>query len=87
METIRQVVDGKILSQVITLPVPMRDSLVEIIVTPFDGQEKPALTRSGLRARLQGSHTESLSGALPSQADTTLEEFRAERRLKYERAD
>ena len=87
MEAIRQIIDGKILNQVIALPKPMQEILVEIVVKPVEKKARPRLTRSELRKRLRGSHTESLSGALKTNASMTLKELRAERRLKYERVD
>jgi len=87
MEAIRQIIDGKILNQVIALPEPMRNIFVEIIIKPANKQVKPLLTRNELRKRLHGSHTESLSGVLQASTNLRLKEFRAERRLKYERVD
>lgn len=87
METIHQVIDGRVLNKVVTLPKPMQDMLVEIIVTPIRKQVKPRLTRSALLAKLQGSHTEALSGIIQASDNKTLEEYRSERRAKYERAN
>ena len=87
METIRKIVDGKVLNQVISLPITMQNTLVEIIVIPVENRTNIALKRSELQARLRGSHTESLSGALPSNAEMTVAEMRRERRMKYECAD
>jgi hypothetical protein len=87
METIRQVVDGRILSKVISLPKPMQSIFVEVVITPTEKQSKPTMTRSQLKAKLKGSHTEVLSGALHSNGDMTLEGYRAERREKYERVN
>ena len=84
MEAIHQVIDGRVLNKVVTLPKPMQDMLVEVIVTPVKKQSKPGLTRSALLEKLQGSHTEALSGAIQVSEDKTLEEYRAERRSKYE---
>ena len=87
MEAIHQIIDGKILNQVIALPKPMQEILVEIVVKPAGKRAMSVLTRSELRKRLRGSHTESLSGALQANTNMTLKELRAERRLKYERVD
>ena len=87
METIHQIIDGKILNQVITLPKSMQDILVEILIKPASEQEKQVLTRSELRAWLRGSHTESLSGVIQANSDMTLEELRTERRSRYECTD
>jgi hypothetical protein len=87
MEALHQIIDGKILNQVIDLPKPMQDIFVEVIIKPAQKQVKPKIARGELRARLRGSHTESLSGAIQTTGDMTLEKLRAERRVKYERAD
>ena len=87
METIRQVVDGRILSKVISLPKPMQSIFVEVVITPTEKQSKPTMTRSQLKAKLKGSHTEVLSGALHNNSNMTLEDYRAERREKYERVN
>ena len=87
METIHQVIEGKILSQVISLPKSFQNILVEIIVKPSVENNKVTLTRENLYAQLRGSHTESLSGILKTQPDITLDEIRKERRVKYERID
>jgi len=87
MESIQQIVDGKLLSQIIPLPESLRSIFVKITVMPAVESAKPMITRSKLRKQLQGSHTESLSGVLQPQKDITLEELRAERRTKYERID
>ena len=64
MEAIHQIIDGKILNQVVSLPKPMQKILVEIVVKPAEKSARPLLTRSELHKRLRGSHTESLSGVL-----------------------
>ena len=87
MQTIHQVIEGRILNQVIALPKPMQDIFVEIIIRPARKQVKPTLTRSELRSRLRGSHTESLSGIIKANSDIMLKDLRAERRVKYECAD
>ena len=87
MEVVHQFIDGKILSQVITLPKPMQEMLVEIVVKPAKKNEASSLSRSELSKLLRGSHTESLTGALVASDNMTLKELRAERRLKYERID
>ena len=89
MDTIHQVVDGKVLNQVIVLPKQMQNILVEIIVRPaaVKATHRPKLSRSELRALLSGSHTEALSGAIKTNTNMTLEEYRAERRRKYECAN
>ena len=84
METLHQVIEGRTLSKVITLPKSLQDALLEITVTPIIQKEPLQLTRSKLKSFLQGSHTEALSGALQVQSDMLLEESRAERRIRYE---
>ena len=64
MEAIHQVIDGRILNHVISLPKPLQEVMVEIIIKPVAIKPKLTITRSELRARLRGSHTESLSGVL-----------------------
>ena len=84
METVNQIVDGRLLSKVISLPESLQNILVEVTVKPADQNEiQPNLTRNMLRKSLQGSHTKSLLGILPS-ADLSLKELQAERRAKYE---
>ena len=84
MEAIHQVIDGSILNKVITLPKPMQDMVVEVIIKPVKKQSKPRLTRSELRAMLKGSHTEALTGIISNSGDMSLKKHRAERRAKYE---
>lgn len=84
METFHQIIDSKVLSQVIELPHSLQDILVEITVMPVVVNAAPGMTRSQLRSQLHGSHTESLSGVLQSQAEVVLEDIRKERRTKYE---
>ncbi|MCL2321569.1 MAG: hypothetical protein FWC47_05605 [Oscillospiraceae bacterium] len=84
METVSQIVDGRLLSQVISLPKTLQNILVEVTVRPATQNPKqPILTRSTLRKQLQGSHTESLSGVLAS-VSLSLDELRMERRMKYD---
>ncbi|MDR0311105.1 MAG: hypothetical protein LBJ21_05930 [Acidobacteriota bacterium] len=88
MEAMRQIVEGSLLNQVITLPKSLQNVLVEVIVKPVVDEAKPdKLNRSMLRSQLQGSHTESLSGILPTSIGMTIEDLREERRMKYERVD
>jgi hypothetical protein len=86
METVRQVVDGRVLGKVMTLPKPMQNIFVEVVVTPLEKPTKPKMTRAQLQAKLKGSHTEALFGVLQNDS-TTLKDYRAERRAKYERVD
>ena len=84
METVSQIVDGRLLSQVISLPKTLQNILVEVTVKPASQNTKQLnLTRNALRKQLRGSHTESLSGVLPS-VSSSLDEIRTERRMKYD---
>jgi len=87
MEAVHQVMEGKVLSQVITLPKSFHNVMVEVTVAPVVNIPEQSLTRNKLRNQLGGSNTESLSGVLRSSEHITLEEIRAERRIKYERVD
>ena len=85
METVSQIVDGRLLSQVISLPKTLQNILVEVTVRPAaQSLRQPILTRNTLRKQLQGSHTESLSGVLAS-VSLSLDELRMERRMKYDK--
>ena len=87
MEVVSQVVEGKLLNQVIPLPLSLLNVLVEVTVKPASQKDiPPLLTREALRRKLKGSHTQSLAGVLPS-VNLSLEELRAERRLRYENLD
>jgi len=92
MESIHQIIEGKVLSQVINLPKSFQNILVEITVKPSAEKTKQTITREDLRAQFRGSHTESLSEVLKqhidADSDVNLEELREERRTKkYECAD
>ena len=87
MEAVHQVVNGRVLNRVIKLPKAMQDIFVEVTVKPAEEQKNPVISRNELRAKLKGSHTESLSGVIKGSKEMTLEEHRAERRSKYERAN
>ena len=83
MEIVSQIVDGRLLSQVISLPKTLQNILVEVTVKPAaQNTKQPVLTRNTLRTQLQGSHTESLSGALSS-VSLSLDELRMERRACF----
>jgi hypothetical protein len=87
MATVKHIVDGNLLSSVVSLPESFLNIKLEITITPVaEGKDEPYLTRMELRSMLKGSVTESLSGSLPC-TDKTLEDFRAERLGKYERVD
>ena len=84
MEAIQQVVNGRVLNRVINLPKAMQDIYVEVTVKPAKKQSKPKITKNELRAMLKGSHTEALTGIIQPNKDTSLEDYQAERRAKYE---
>ena len=84
MKAIRKIVEGNVLNQVIDLPVEMQNTLVEIVIAPVEKSINTTLSRSELRAKLPGSHTQMLTGVLPSSAEITIAELRKERRMKYE---
>jgi hypothetical protein len=87
MATVKHIVDGNLLSNVVSLPESFLNLKLEVTITPVVGdKDKPYLTRRELRSMLKDSVTESLSGSL-SYTDKTLEDFRAERLGKYERID
>ena len=86
MHTIIQVVDGRVLGQVITLPKPLQDVKVRITIAPIVETKTQQLPRSVLRSRLKGSHTAALTGVLKQAANVDFKELQAERRAtKYER--
>lgn len=88
MNVVRQVVDGSVLAQIIRLPKHLQSKQVEIIVMPIEqNQNRQIISRSQLEARLSGSNTEVLTGALPIEFDTEVDKIRAERRIKYENFD
>ena len=87
METVRQIIDSKLLDGVISLPENFQNEKVEVIV--FLKREKtsiPRLTMNEIDKMLEGSVTEALIGAVP-QNNITLEDCREERLKKYESAD
>jgi len=89
VETVRQFIDGKVLSQVVVLPEALQNALLEIIVRPVEEKTKPKITRAELEAMLPGSRTEALSGILKGLPEAlTLEQIREERLTqKYGRLD
>ena len=87
MEAVRQIIDSNLLNGVISLPKDFQNKSVEIFV--FLKEEKaelPSLTKGDIDAMLKGSVTESLIGVLP-RSGKDIEDYRAERLKKYERAD
>ncbi|MCL1981741.1 MAG: hypothetical protein FWG53_01445 [Clostridiales bacterium] len=87
MEAIRQIVDGRLLSSIITLPRYFQNTKVEIIVVPVKAaEEKLSFSRNDIDTMLAGTITETLIGAVPNKGKT-LEDYRVERLGKYERFD
>ena len=87
MEAVRQIIDSRLLNGVVSLPKFFQNKKVEIIV--FLKEEKtamPKLAMNDIDEMLKGSVTESLIGSVPK-SNMTLEDYRAERLNKYERAD
>jgi hypothetical protein len=87
MAAVKYIVDGNLLNNLVSLPESFHNIKLEITITPAaEKKTQPSLTRSKLKSMLKGSVTESLSGSLP-RTDMTVEDFRAERLEKFERAD
>ena len=85
MHTVIQVVDGRVLGQVIALPKALQDVRVRITIAPIVETKTQQLTRSALCSRLKGSHTAALTGVLKQAANVDFKELQAERRaIKYE---
>ena len=89
METVRQIIDGRLLSKVIALPQSMQNARLEITVKQVEEKVKPTLTMDELMAMLPGSRTEHLTGILKdAPEDLTIEKIREERLTeKYGRFD
>ena len=84
METVRQVIDSRLLSGIITLPRRFLNRKVEVVITLEESKTIiPSFTVGDIDAMLKGSITESLTGAIP-QSGKTLDDYRAERLAKYE---
>ncbi|MCL1808141.1 MAG: hypothetical protein FWG42_00055 [Clostridiales bacterium] len=87
MEAIRQIVDGRLLSGIITLPRYYQNTKVEIIIVPMKvATEKLSLSRNDIDSMLMGTITETLIGAVPDHGKT-LEDYRMERLGNHERFD
>ena len=86
MEAISQVVEGRVLSQVLSLPKELQDSKLRITIAPVTvTQNKPQkITRAILQEKLKGSKIEALTGIAKTDEIIDLKEMQAERRmLKY----
>jgi hypothetical protein len=88
MEAVNAYYDGR--SFVPIKPVSVKKNqraIVTILDEPVSVQtQMPKIKRSVLKAMMKGSVTESLIGIVPD-SGMTLDEIRAERLSKYERAD
>ena len=82
METVSKIIDGRLLSQIIELPKSLHDVFVEVTIKPVAENTKSMISRSELREKLGGSHTERLSGILPTEEEIDIEKLREERRAK-----
>ena len=88
MNSITQVVDGRILGQVISLPKALQNTKLKITVVPVapiapaEQDKAPKLTRAMLKEKLKGSIVEEISGVLKDAGDIDLKEMQAERRMK-----
>ena len=86
--TVRKLVDGKLLNQVVALPEAYQNELLEIIITPAPVRKTvKKISRAELLSKLSGSHTEALTGIIQVDHDISLEEYRMERLKKYDCAD
>ena len=89
MNSISQVVEGRVLGQVITLPKSLQESMVRITIVPIADKEvkkTKKITRKMLQDSLKGSQVEAITGILKDAGNIDLKEMQAERRsLKYER--
>lgn len=87
MEAVRQVIDSTLLSGIVPLPKRFENKRVEIVISLNEEKKAlPSLTMRDVDAMLKGSITESLTGSIP-QTGKTLDDYRAERLSKYERAN
>ena len=85
MNSISQVVEGRVLGQVITLPKSLQESMVRITIVPIADKEvkkTKKVTRKMLQDSLKGSIVEEISGILKDAGNIDLKEMRAERREK-----
>ena len=83
MESVRHIIDGHLLTDIIPLPQYFFSRKLEVIVMPTEEvSEKPLFTKSEIDDMLSGSVAESLVGAVPD-SGRTLEEYRTERLGKY----
>ena len=83
----KQIVNADLLSDVIMVPQIFRNKQVEVIIREAPGCiPAPKIDFGDISHMMDGSITQSLIGIVPNR-DKTLEDYRAERLSKYERAD
>jgi len=84
VETVTQVVDSTLLSGIITLPRRFRNKKVAVTISLDEEKSAlPSMTINDIDAMMKGSITETLTGSIPK-SEKTLEDYRAERLMKYE---
>ena len=66
MEFLREIIDSRVLDQIITLPKSFHDRKVEILVFPVQEEHKMiSIDREKIDELMKGSITQSLIGAVP----------------------
>ena len=87
MEAVRHIIDSSLLNGVIPLPKGFQNRNVEVIILLKEEKtELPSLKKGDIDKLLKGSVTELLIGAL-LHSGMSIEDYRSERLMKYERAD
>jgi hypothetical protein len=83
----RQIVSADALSDVISVPQAFKNKRVEVIIREAPKTvSAPKIDMEDIGRMMGGSITESLIGIVPN-SGKTLDDYRAERLSKYERAD
>jgi hypothetical protein len=87
MEAVREIVDGSVLSSVLSLPKSYQNRQLEIIVFPCEPDKNirsnsPKMTSEELDAIVKGSTVESLIGIIPD-TGKTLDDYKTERLSRY----
>ncbi|MDR1060157.1 MAG: hypothetical protein LBL83_02855 [Clostridiales bacterium] len=83
----RQIVSADALSGVIAMPPIFRNKRVEVIIREApETVPAPKIDMASIGRMMDGSITHSLIGIVPN-SGKTLEDYRAERLSKYDRAD
>ena len=87
MEAVRQIVDSSLLKGILTLPRDFQNKKVEVIVLlQEEAKTSPKLSGLDIVTLMKGSITESLIGMIPN-TDKALNDYRAERLMKYDSAN